>query len=136
MAIGKGIFFFFCDKIIEKEKGQLEFGFIRFKQLKNMCTAIRFNNRYFGRTFDFERKFGESLLVVPRGKMPILESTNQYAIMGIGVIFEDTPLCFDGVNEWAYSGKLSAAPTSPHSFTPSKQRGVSSKITPIPITAY
>lgn len=65
-----------------------------------MCTAIRFNERYFGRTFDFERSFGESLVVTPREKMKILEAKNRYAMMGVGVIFEDTPLYFDGVNEW------------------------------------
>ncbi len=65
-----------------------------------MCTAIRFNERYFGRTLDFERTFGESLVVTPREKMQIIESRNRYAMMGIGVIIGDTPLYFDGVNEW------------------------------------
>lgn len=83
-----------------------------------MCTAIRFNNRYFGRTFDFERSFGESLLVVPRGKMPILESKNQYAIMAIGVIFDDTPLCFDGVNEWGLVGAALNFPEYAHYQSP------------------
>jgi choloylglycine hydrolase len=65
-----------------------------------MCTAIRFNERYFGRTFDFERSFGESLVITPREKMRILESHNRYAMMGIGVLCFDIPMYFDGVNEW------------------------------------
>lgn len=65
-----------------------------------MCTAIRFNERYFGRTLDFEKGFGESLVVTPREKMQILESRNRYAMMGVGTIFGGTPLYFDGVNEW------------------------------------
>ena len=76
-----------------------------------MCTAIRFNDRYFGRTLDFERSFGEGLVVTPREKMPLLESTNRYGMMGVGKLFGDTPLYFDGVNEW---GLAAAALNFPH----------------------
>lgn len=65
-----------------------------------MCTAIRFNERYFGRTLDYERSFGEELVVTPREKMQIMEAKNRYAMMGVGVVLGDTPLYFDGVNEW------------------------------------
>jgi choloylglycine hydrolase len=65
-----------------------------------MCTAIRFNSRYFGRTLDFERSFGEEMVVTPRGVMPIMESRNRYAMMGVGVVMNGTPMYFDGVNEW------------------------------------
>ncbi len=65
-----------------------------------MCTAIRFNDRLFGRTLDVEKSYGEELIVTPRGRMRIGESENRYAIMGIGVMMGDTPLYFDGVNEW------------------------------------
>ncbi len=65
-----------------------------------MCTAIRFNNRYFGRTLDFERSFGESLVVAPREKMPLMDSKNRYAMMGIGILQGERPMYFDGVNEW------------------------------------
>ena len=68
-----------------------------------MCTAIRFNDRLFGRTLDFERSFGEELIVTPRGRMKIGEAENRYAIMGVGVKNEATPLYFDGVNEWGLS---------------------------------
>ena len=66
----------------------------------NMCTAIRFNERYFGRTLDFERSFGESLVVTPREKMRLLDSHNRYAMMGVGVLEGGVPMYFDGVNEW------------------------------------
>ena len=65
-----------------------------------MCTSIRFNERLFGRTFDYERSYGEELIVAPRGRMKIGEAENRYAVMGIGVIVGETPLYFDGVNEW------------------------------------
>lgn len=65
-----------------------------------MCTAIKFNERYFGRTLDFERSFGESLVVTPREKMQLLDSHNRYAMMGIGVLQGERPMYFDGVNEW------------------------------------
>lgn len=71
-----------------------------------MCTAIKFDERFFGRTLDFERSFGEELIVTPREKIRIGDAKNRYAIMGIGVKNGGTPLYFDGVNEW---GLASAA---------------------------
>lgn len=71
-----------------------------------MCTAIRFNSRFFGRTFDYERSFGEEIILSPRDSVKIGESVNRYGIMGIGVKNGDTPLYFDGINEW---GLCSAA---------------------------
>ena len=68
-----------------------------------MCTAIRFNEKYFARTLDFERSFGEEMLITPRGKMRIGEADNRYAMMGIGVLRSGLPLYFDGVNEWGLS---------------------------------
>lgn len=65
-----------------------------------MCTAIKFNDRLFGRTFDFERSFGEQILVSPRGRIKIGRAENRYAIMGIGVKSGGTSLYFDGINEW------------------------------------
>ena len=65
-----------------------------------MCTAIRFDERFFGRTLDFERGFGEEVIVTPRELVRIGDARNRYAIMGIGVKNGQTPLYFDGVNEW------------------------------------
>ncbi len=65
-----------------------------------MCTAIRFNDRLFGRTLDFESSFGEQLVITPRGRIRIGEAENRYAIMGVGIKNGDTSLYFDGVNEW------------------------------------
>ena len=65
-----------------------------------MCTAIRFNSRCFGRTLDFERSFGEQMVVTPRDVMPIMESRNRYAMMGVGVVMDETAMYFDAVNEW------------------------------------
>ena len=71
-----------------------------------MCTAIRFNKDFFGRTLDFERSFDEELIITPRESVRLLDSVNRYAIMGIGAVWEGHPLYFDGVNEW---GLASAA---------------------------
>ena len=76
-----------------------------------MCTAIRFNNRYFGRTLDFERGFEEELVVTPRDSMQLLEASNRYSMMGVGVVSDGIPLYFDGVNEW---GLAAAALNFPH----------------------
>ena len=79
-----------------------------------MCTAIRFNERYFGRTLDFERSFGEQMVVTPRERMPLLESTNRYGMMGVGKLFGDTPLYFDGVNEWGLAAAALNFPSLAH----------------------
>lgn len=76
-----------------------------------MCTAIRFNDRLFGRTLDFEKSFGEELIVTPRGRMKIGQAENRYGMMGIGVMGAGMPLYFDGVNEW---GLCSAALNFPN----------------------
>lgn len=65
-----------------------------------MCTAIKFNDRFFGRTFDYHKSYGEELIILPRGAAPLLESENRYALMGVGVSRGATPMLFDGVNEW------------------------------------
>lgn len=65
-----------------------------------MCTAVRFNEKFFGRTLDFERSFGEELILVPRDKIHLLDSQNRYAMLGVGVMDGERPLYFDGVNEW------------------------------------
>lgn len=87
-----------------------------------MCTAIRFNDRYFGRTLDFERSFGEGLVVTPREKMPVLESTNRYGMMGVGKLFGDTPLYFDGVNEWGLAAAALNFPRYAH-YSPHSSEG-------------
>lgn len=71
-----------------------------------MCTAIRFNDRFFGRTFDYEHSYGEQLVVSGRGSLSLVESKNRYAIMGVGIIHGGEALYFDGINEW---GLCSAA---------------------------
>ncbi len=65
-----------------------------------MCTSIKFGKRFFARTLDFERDFGEELIFTKRGALRLLESENRYEMMGVGVIKKGMPLYFDGVNEW------------------------------------
>ena len=71
-----------------------------------MCTAIRFNEYFFGRTLDFERSFGEQMLVLPRETVGLMDCKSRYAMMGIGVLCDGGAMLFDGVNEW---GLASAA---------------------------
>ena len=68
-----------------------------------MCTAIKFNDRFFGRTLDFERSFGEEILITPREKLKILHSGNRYSMVGVGVLGDGKPLYFDAINEWGLS---------------------------------
>lgn len=76
-----------------------------------MCTAIRFGKRYFGRTLDFERGYGEEIVIVKRGALRLLDAENRYAIMGVGVVKSRRPLYFDGVNEWGLCGAALNFPT-------------------------
>ncbi|MBO7132175.1 choloylglycine hydrolase [Candidatus Saccharibacteria bacterium] len=72
-----------------------------------MCTGARFNdnagNMYFGRNLDWSVGYGEKIVVVPRGykyKSAFLgEITKSPAIIGMGIVVENTPLYFDCANE-------------------------------------
>ena len=75
-----------------------------------MCTAIRFDNRLFGRTFDYERSYGEMITVLPRGHLCAEGDNASYAILGIGVMRGRLPLLFDGVNECGLAGAALSFP--------------------------
>ncbi len=71
-----------------------------------MCTAVSLTHgkHYFGRNLDLEGSFGEGVVVVPRN-MPlrfVREGTlnRHYAMIGIAIVHEGFPLCFDAVNEY------------------------------------
>ena len=75
-----------------------------------MCTAISFlrNGEFFGRTLDAATDYGSRCVLVPR--FPILSFSGgermgeHYAILGVGIIEDDTPLLFDAMNEWGLCG--------------------------------
>jgi choloylglycine hydrolase len=72
-----------------------------------MCTGVRFSdtdgNMYFGRNLDWSVGFGQNVVITPRGykyKSAFLgEMTNSPAVIGMGIVAEDTPLYFDCANE-------------------------------------
>lgn len=72
-----------------------------------MCTGIRFGdnkgNMYFGRNLDWSVGYGQRVLITPRnytlrsaflGELP-----SKYALIGMGIVEERTPLYFDCGNE-------------------------------------
>lgn len=70
-----------------------------------MCTAISYlqNHHFFGRTLDFERSFGEQVVITPR-RYPLHFTngsgvTEHYAIIGMATVREGYPLYFDATNE-------------------------------------
>ena len=70
-----------------------------------MCTAISCNNGhfYFGRTLDYEVRFGESIVIMPR-HFPLPDDYRQtnsdhYAIIGMAHVAKGYPLYYDAVNE-------------------------------------
>lgn len=72
-----------------------------------MCTGIRFTddkgNMYFGRNLDWSVGYGQKIVVTPKGyeyKSAFNgEQKPKYAIIGMGIIEENTPLYFDCANE-------------------------------------
>ena len=68
-----------------------------------MCTAVTFQNRYFGRNLDYDHSFGEEmvlterehLFVFPEGKV----MRKHHAIRGTALVQEGYPLYFDAMNE-------------------------------------
>lgn len=72
-----------------------------------MCTGARFNdgkgNMYFGRNLDWSTPYGQKVIITPRGykyQTAFLgENANSPALIGMGIIAENTPLYFDCANE-------------------------------------
>ena len=70
-----------------------------------MCTAISFSagDFYFGRTLDYERSFGEEVVLSPRNfplpfrRMP--DMGHHHAILGMAHVAEGYPLYYDAMNE-------------------------------------
>ena len=70
-----------------------------------MCTAATYKTKdfYMGRTLDYERSYGDNILVTPRN-YPIRFKcrdalTNHYAMIGMGAMMENTPLYYEAFNE-------------------------------------
>ncbi len=72
-----------------------------------MCTGVRFSddkgNMYFGRNLDWSTPYGQKVVITPRGykyKTAFLgENPKSPALIGMGIIAENTPLYFDCANE-------------------------------------
>lgn len=72
-----------------------------------MCTGVRFSddkgNMYFGRNLDWSVGYGEKVIITPRGykysSVFLGEISNSPAVIGMGIIAENTPLYFDCANE-------------------------------------
>lgn len=70
-----------------------------------MCTCIDFKteSRYFGRNLDLEYRFGEKVIITPRGYGFSLRNgepfKTKYAMIGIGSVDGDYPMYADAANE-------------------------------------
>lgn len=67
-----------------------------------MCTSLSFKH-YFGRNLDYDKGFGEKIIIVPR-EYPLKyrnyqETSRHYSFFGTGIVSEKFPLMFDAVNE-------------------------------------
>ena len=70
-----------------------------------MCTACTYKTTdfYFGRTLDYDRSFGEEIIITPRN-FPFRfrecgEISSHHAIIGLGCVMDGYPLYYDAVNE-------------------------------------
>ncbi len=70
-----------------------------------MCTAITYKTKdhYFGRNFDLEYSYKETVTITPRNypfKFRKVNDINQhYAIIGMAYVANDYPLYYDAINE-------------------------------------
>ena len=72
-----------------------------------MCTGVRFGdnngNMYFGRNLDWSVGYGQKVLITPRrytlNSAFLGEQSSKYALIGMGIVAEGTPLYFDCGNE-------------------------------------
>jgi choloylglycine hydrolase len=77
----------------------------KFERSKLMCTAIIYgeNNRYFGRNLDYEKTFGESVVIVPRNFcLPFRyapKMCKHYAFIGMAHVANGYPLLYEATNE-------------------------------------
>ena len=74
-----------------------------------MCTAITYQTKdhYFGRTLDYEISYGEKIVITPRNyrfHFREVQSLEQhYAIIGMALIIDNSPLYYDATNEHGLS---------------------------------
>lgn len=70
-----------------------------------MCTAVSYfkNDHYFGRSLDYERSFGETVVITPRNFVFDFRFAGimreHFAFIGMAHVAENFPLYYDGVNE-------------------------------------
>lgn len=68
-----------------------------------MCTAVTYQNRYFGRNLDYDHSFGEQVVITPRNFQFIFPEEKimrkHHAIMGMALVQKEYPLYFDAMNE-------------------------------------
>ena len=72
-----------------------------------MCTGVRFNDdkgtMYFGRNLDWSTGYGQKIVVTPRNyhyhSAFLGDMKPKYALIGMGIVEENTPLYFDCGNE-------------------------------------
>lgn len=70
-----------------------------------MCTAITYQtkNHYFGRTLDYEKSFGEEIVITPRNYKfyfrKVSEMTHHYAMIGMAAVVNGEPLYYESTNE-------------------------------------
>ena len=70
-----------------------------------MCTAVTYNtnDHYFGRNFDLEYSYNETVTITPRNYeftfRKVENISNHYAIIGMAYVANNYPLYYDAINE-------------------------------------
>ncbi len=91
---------------------------------ENMCTAITYKTKdhYFGRNFDLEYSYHESVTITPRNYPFAFRqkktSEQHYALIGMAFVVDDYPLYYDAMNEKGLAMAGLNFPGNAHYFDP------------------
>lgn len=104
-----------------------------------MCTCIDFKTKdnYFGRNLDLEYRFGEKVVITPRGYGFMLKNgeaiKTKYAMMGMATVMDDYPLYAEAANEKGLSAAGLYFPGNACFF---EQAGEKLNLTPYELIPY
>lgn len=91
-----------------------------------MCTAVRFRDRYFGRTLDLDRSYCETVTITPRNYplqfLHCPDLRQHHAIIGMAYVLDGYPLYYDGVNEAGLAMAGLNFPGNAHYGTPVQEK--------------
>jgi len=93
-----------------------------------MCTAVSYkpHRHYFGRNLDFERGYGEKIVITPRNFPFVFRKVEpqdrHFAMIGAAAVADNFPLYFEATNEKGLSAAALNFPQNAHYYTCSENK--------------